>query len=205
MHTEAAISHHDHVHHHDGDSTDVFGFWLYIMTDCILFACLFATFIVLNNPGMSMDMGGPVLKNYLDLKAILEETFLLLFSNFTYCLAILALYQSKVIRAQCWLAITFLFGASFVYMELSEFIHMAHEGFSWTVSGAASSFFTLVGTHGLHVSFGLLWIFVMILQLPLLKNSHIAKRRLTYLGLFWNFLDIVWIFVFTIVYLMGAL
>lgn len=198
MHSEAAVA---HEHHHDGDSTDVFGFWLYILTDCILFGCLFATYMVLNDPGSHSVQ----LKSYLNLHDILIETFLLLGSNLTFCLAILSLYQSKIRKTQFWLAITFLLGAGFIYMEVSEFIHMANEGFIWSLSGAASSFFTLVGTHGLHVSFGLLWILVMILQLPILKISNVTKRRMTYLGLFWNFLDIVWIFVFTIVYLMGAL
>jgi len=90
-------------------------------------------------------------------------------------------------------------------MEINEFIHLAHEGYSWHVSGAASAFFTLVGTHGFHVSIGLFWILVMMIQLPIMKISKLTKKRMTYLGLFWNFLDIVWIFVFTIVYLMGAM
>lgn len=188
-------------HHSDSDATDVFGFWLYIMTDCILFACLFATFIVLNFPGAP----GPALKNYLNLSDVLIETFLLLFSNFTFCLAVLNLYQDKFAKVQAWLAISFLLGASFVFIEVSEFIHLANEGFRWDVSGKASSFFTLVGTHGLHVSCGLLWILLMIMQLFLLKDTQAIKRRMTYLGLFWNFLDIVWIFVFTIVYLVGAI
>jgi cytochrome o ubiquinol oxidase subunit III len=198
MHSEAILA---KEHHHDSDSTDVFGFWLYIMTDCILFGCLFATFLVLHNPGAQ----GPQLKNYVDLHDILIETFLLLASNFTFCLAILSLYKEKLRHVQAWLVITFILGASFVVMEITEFSHLATEGFRWDVSGQASSFFTLVGTHGLHVSFGLLWILLMIIQLPLLKNIQIARRRMTYLGLFWNFLDIVWVFVFTIVYLMGAM
>lgn len=189
-------------HHVDTDSTDVFGFWLYIMTDCILFGSLFATFIVLNYQGMP----GSQLKNYINLYDVLNETFLLLASNFTFCLSILNLNKNKILKAQIWLVLTFILGAGFIFIEINEFIHLAHEGFRWDLSGEASSFFTLVGTHGLHVSCGLVWILLMIIQLPLLKNiSHIAKRRMTYLGLFWNFLDIVWIFVFTIVYLMGAM
>jgi cytochrome o ubiquinol oxidase subunit 3 len=171
------------------------------MTDCILFGCLFATFLVLNFPGAP----GPALKSYVNLSDVLIETFFLLASNFTFCLAILNLYQNKLFKVQTWLAISFLLGASFVFLEMKEFIHLANEGFRWDVSGKASSFFTLVGTHGLHVSCGLLWILLMIIQLPLLTDAHAARRRLTYLGLFWNFLDIVWIFVFTIVYLMGAM
>jgi cytochrome o ubiquinol oxidase subunit III len=198
MHNEATLT---EGHHHDSDSTDVFGFWIYILTDCILFGALFATFLVLNNPGHP----GPALKNYVNLQDVLIETALLLVSNFTFCLAILNLYQDKLHKVQIWLGITFLLGAGFITMEVTEFMHMAHEGFRWDVSGAISSFFTLVGTHGLHVSFGLLWILVMIIQLPLIKLNHVKRRRMTYLGLFWNFLDIVWIFVFTIVYLMGAI
>lgn len=198
MHNEAII---EHNHAHDSDSTDVFGFWLYILTDCILFACLFATFLVLHFPGAP----GPQLKTYLNLSDVLIETFVLLLSNFTFCLAILNLYQDKLLKVQFWLFITFLLGASFICIELNEFIHLANEGFKWDINGQASSFFTLVGTHGFHVSCGLLWILVMIIQLTFLKTGQIARRRMTYLGLFWNFLDIVWIFVFTIVYLMGAL
>lgn len=199
MHSEAIAA---HTHHHEADSTDVFGFWLYIMTDCILFGCLFAAFLVLNFPGAS----GPELKTYLKLPNVLLETFFLLASNFTFCLAMLNLYQTKLFRVQLWLAISFLLGASFIFMEVTEFIELAKEGFRWDVSGKASSFFTLVGTHGLHVSCGLVWIIIMIIQLPLLKKDvYVARRRMTYLGLFWNFLDIVWIFVFTIVYLMGAM
>lgn len=197
MHNNAILA---EAHHHDNDSTDVFGFWLYILTDCILFGCLFATFLVLNNPGYP----GPALKSYINLHDVLIETFLLLVSNLTFCLAILNLYQDKMRKVQLWLGMTLLLGAGFILFEVTEFVHMANEGFRWDVSGAISSFFTLVGTHGLHVSFGLLWILVMIIQLPLIQLNHVKRRRMIYLGLFWNFLDIVWIFVFTIVYLMGA-
>jgi cytochrome o ubiquinol oxidase subunit 3 len=191
----------NHEHHHDSDSTDVFGFWLYILTDCILFGALFATFLVLSSPGAV----GKSLKSYIDLYDVLIETFFLLASNFTFCLAVLNLHHNKLVKVQAWLGVTFLLGASFIFMELKEFIHLASEGFRWDISGQASAFFTLVGTHGLHVSFGLLWIFVLIVQFSVFNTSDVMKRRMTYLGLFWNFLDIVWIFLFTIVYLMGAM
>src|SRR3990167_5465667 len=190
------------VHHqHETDAADVFGFWLYILTDCILFGSLFATFIVLNAPGAP----GAMLKNYMDLKDVMLETFLLLASNFTFCLAALNLNKNKLLNVQVWLMATFMLGASFIAMELKEFRYLASVGFRWDISGQASSFFTLVGTHGLHVSIGLCWILFTIFQLSFLKITHITKRRMTYLGLFWNFLDIVWIFVFTIVYLVGAI
>lgn len=193
------IAHDDH--HHDMDSTDVFGFWLYIMTDCILFGTLFATFVVLNYQGMMVSE----LKKYINLTVVFVETCFLLASNFTFCLAILSLYKDKIMQTQIWLILTFILGACFVGIEITEFVELTKEGFGWDYSAQASSFFTLVGTHGFHVSCGLIWILIMALQLPWLKASPVAKRRMTYLGLFWNFLDIVWIFVFTVVYLMGAM
>lgn len=189
------------AHHHDSDSTDVFGFWLYIMTDCILFSCLFATYFVLNNA----HAVGPHLKSFIDLPYVLVETFFLLASNFTYCLAMFAVNKKNVKLSVIWLALTFILGAGFVTMEVKEFAHLAHEGYAWHTSGGASAFFTLVGTHGFHVSMGLLWILIMMIQLPLLKLNPVTTKRMVYLGLFWNFLDIVWIFLFTFVYLMGAI
>lgn len=197
MHNEAVLEH----EHHDTDSTDVFGFWLYIMSDCLLFGSLFAAFVVLNYQGMFPSL----LKNYIDLSLVLVETFFLLASNFTFCLAMLSLYQGKKLNTQLWLLLTVVLGACFVIIEVSEFAHLAHEGFRWDLNGQASSFFTLVGTHGFHVTCGLIWILIMIFQLPLFKSQEVLVRRMTYLGLFWNFLDIVWIFVFTVVYLMGAI
>lgn len=198
MHSETIAIHH---HQSENDATDVFGFWLYILTDCILFGTLFAAFLVLNYQGMS----GESLKSHIDLSVVLIETFFLLASNFTFCLAILSLYKNKIPHTQAWLVLTFLLGASFVTLEVNEFIHLAAEGFRWDLNAKASSFFTLVGTHGFHVSCGLLWILLMIIQLFFIKEHHVAVRRMTYLGLFWNFLDIVWIFVFTVVYLTGAI
>lgn len=189
------------IAHHDSDSTDVFGFWLYILTDCVLFASLFATYLVLAGPGAF----GPQLKEFISLPYVLAETFALLASNFTFGMAILAVNRDDVRKAIMWLTVTFILGGLFVAMELNEFYELAHEGFVWHVSGAASAFFTLVGTHGLHVTAGLMWIVLMITQLSKFSASAVVKRRLVYLGLFWNFLDIVWIFLFSIVYLIGVL
>lgn len=197
----ATVAHSDY-HHHNADATDIFGFWIYIMTDCVLFATIFGTFAVLH----SSVFGGPSIKELVNLPYILAETMALLASSFTYGLAILASYKNNFKQVVTWLAITFLLGLSFVVMEVNEFVHLYLEGHSWQTSAALSSFFTLVGTHGLHVSFGLLWMLILIPQLFTFGiNSSAMKRRLTYLGLFWAFLDIVWIFVFTIVYLMEAI
>lgn len=191
----------DHDHHHDADGMDIFGFWLYILSDCILFGIIFAVYAVL----YTSTYGGPALKELINLPYVLGETMVLLASSFTYGLAILALYKNKLKTVLFWLAVTFLFGLSFVGLEVNEFINLYREGHGWTSSAAMSSFFTLVGTHGLHVTLGLVWMLLTIVQLSIVRITPIMRRRLTYLGLFWTFLDIVWIFVFTIVYLMGAI
>jgi cytochrome o ubiquinol oxidase subunit III len=187
--------------HHDTDSIDIFGFWLYIMTDCILFGSIFAVYLVLHFPGAY----GPALKPLIDLYYVLGETMFLLLSNFAFGLAILASYKDKNKLTIALLSLTFILGSAFIIMEVNEFIHLVHLGYKWDVSGAASAFFTLVATHGLHVFFGLTWIIILMAQLAKFGLTAIMQRRLTYLGLFWNFLDIVWIFVFTIVYLLGAI
>ena len=189
------------LHHHNADATDVFGFWLYIMTDCLLFASLFAAFVVLHYKGAF----GPDFKQFIDLKYVLGETFLLLGSNFTFGMASIAGYKDKRGLMIFFLLLTFVLGAGFVGMEVNEFFHLAGEGYSWKTSGAASAFFTLVGTHGLHVSFGLLWILILMIQFIHFGNNQIMRRRMTYLGMFWNFLEIVWVFLVSIVYLMGAM
>lgn len=204
MSTQAVIlddKHNGHDHHYSADAMDVFGFWIYIMTDCVLFATLFAGFAVLHNN----TFGGPALKELISLPYILYETLFLLFSNLTFGFAILSLYKGLKNQVVFWLGLTFLLGLGFVGMEVNEFINLAHEGHGWQSSGAMSAFFTLVGTHGFHVSIGLLWILIMMIQFLVFKITPATIRRITYLGLFWNFLDIVWIFVFTIVYLMGAI
>lgn len=188
-------------HHHDTDAIDVFGFWIYILSDCILFATIFATFAVLHNN----TYGGPTMGDLVSLPYVLGETLFLLASSFTYGLAMLAMYKRQKSKVMSWLAITFILGLSFIAMEINEFVHLVHEGHSWQSSASLSAFFTLVGTHGLHVSMGLTWMATMIYQLFKFGITPATSRRLTYLGLFWAFLDIVWIFVFTIVYLMGAI
>lgn len=194
---------HDHTlsHHHETSSTDVFGFWLYILTDCILFGSIFATFVVMHQA----HAYGPSLKSVIELPYVFWETMTLLASNLTFGFAMMALYRHHSTRVQIWLLLTFLLGAMFVGMEISEFIHLCHIGFTPQVSGLASAFFSLVGTHGLHVTFGLLWILIMILQIHCFKTNEAIERKMTMLGIFWNFLDIVWIFVFTTVYLTGAM
>lgn len=182
------------------DTKTVFGFWVYLMTDCVLFASLFATFAVLRGN----TAGGPAGNELFSLRYALGETLILLTSSFTCGLAILAAHRQDKNNVINWLGVTFLLGVIFLSMELTEFSHLVQAGNSWRRSGFLSSFFTLVSTHGLHIATGLLWMFVMMVQILRRGLVSATIRKLTLLSLFWHFLDIVWIFIFTIVYLIGA-
>lgn len=200
MHSNHAVAHDDHAHHDTGGNT-VFGFWLYLMTDCILFACVFATYAVLVNH----TAGGPSGKDIFELPYVLGETALLLVSSCTYGFAMIAAHRGFKGQTLAWLAATFVLGAGFIGMELNEFHHLIAEGFGPDKSAFLSSFFTLVGMHGLHVTAGLVWMVVMMLQVSKRGLTDRTNTRLMCLSLFWHFLDIVWICVFTIVYLMGTI
>jgi len=182
------------------DEKTIFGFWVYLMTDCVLFASLFATFAVLRNN----TFGGPSGHELFSLPYVLAETLILLTSSFTAGLGILSARLGKKRQVLIWFSITFLLGAAFLALELHEFANLVHEGNSWRRSGFLSAFFTLVGTHGLHITAGLIWMAVMLLRVRQTGLTHTNVKRLTMLSLFWHFLDVVWIFIFTIVYLMGA-
>ncbi len=177
------------------------GFWLYLMTDCILFASLFATYAVLRNN----TFGGPSGESLFDTNFVLIETLLLLVSSFTCGMAVLAATGKRKDLVLIGLGVTFLLGAGFLGMELSEFSHLVSEGNSWQRSGFLSAFFTLVGTHGLHITTGLLWLSVLAVQIIRHGLGGNSVKRLTLFSLFWHFLDVIWIFIFTIVYLMGAI
>ncbi|MEE3159150.1 MAG: cytochrome o ubiquinol oxidase subunit III [Pseudomonadota bacterium] len=200
MHSNHAVAHDDHEHHDTGGNT-VFGFWLYLMTDCILFACVFATYAVLVNH----TAGGPSGKDIFELPYVLGETALLLVSSCTYGFAMIAAHRGFKGQTLAWLAATFVLGAGFIGMELNEFHHLIAEGFGPDKSAFLSSFFTLVGMHGLHVTAGLVWMVIMMLQVSKRGLTDRNNTRLMCLSLFWHFLDIVWICVFTSVYLMGTI
>lgn len=186
--------------HQDTFSKTVLGFWMYLMTDCLLFGSLFLTYAVLH----PNTFGGPTSRDIFNLTDAFAETMILLLSSVTCGFAMLASLKNDNKKVICWLAVTFLLGASFVAIELNEFSHLIHEGSSWTRSAFLSSFFTLVGTHGLHVSVGLLWMAVMMGQLFFNGINVFTFRRLVVLSMFWHFLDLIWIFIFTFVYLMGV-
>lgn len=189
-----------HTNHFDG-SKNVFGFWIYIMTDCILFASLFAVYAVLHTHAF----GGPHAKELFSLSFVLTETLLLLTSSFTFGLAMVARNGKSPAGVISWMSVTFVLGFCFIAMELYEFHNLYLEGHTWAKSAFLSSYFTLVATHGLHVSIGLIWMLVVIFQIKIHGMTPVTKTKLTCLGLFWHFLDIVWIFIFSIVYLMGAI
>ena len=202
----AEVAHqHEHGHddhdHHDSGGMTVFGFWIYLMTDCILFASIFAAYAVLVNN----VAGGPSGHDIFELPFVAAETALLLFSSITYGFAMLALHGNDKSSVMKWLFVTFLLGAGFIAMEIYEFHHLIEAGFGPQRSGFLTGFFTLVGTHGLHVTSGLIWMAVLIAQIKSKGLTATNNTRMSCLSLFWHFLDVVWICVFTVVYLMGAL
>jgi len=177
------------------------GFWLYLMSDCLIFAALFATYGVLGRNYAA----GPSGKDLFDLGLVALNTAFLLLSSITFGFAMLQKQQKNVNGTLLWLAVTGLLGAAFLAVELYEFAHLIHQGATPQRSAFLSAFFTLVGTHGLHVSFGLIWLITLMLQIK--QHGLIAAnvRRINCLSMFWHFLDVVWIGVFTFVYLMGVL
>ncbi len=177
-----------------------FGFWLYIMSDLVLFAALFATYAVL----VDSTAGGPTGADLFDLPHVFVETLLLLLSSTACGMAMLAVHRQHRRAVSGWLVLTFLLGAGFIAMEAVEFMGLIAAGNGPGRSAFLSAFFTLVGTHGLHVTAGLVWIGVMLAQTSLKGLSPPVGSRLLRFSLFWHFLDIVWIGVFTIVYLMGV-
>jgi len=197
---DAQTFHTAEEHVHGGDST-MLGFWIYLMSDSLIFAALFATYGVLSRNYAA----GPTPSDLFDLRLIALNTAMLLFSSITYGLAMLEVERRRMGLTLFWLAVTGLFGLAFLSIELYEFAHLIHEGATPQRSGFLSAFFTLVGTHGLHVTFGIIWLVTLMFQLRahgFIPENH---RRLMCLGMFWHFLDVVWIGVFTYVYLMGVL
>ena len=191
----------EEVEYPDTVAIQTFGFWLYLMSDLIIFSTLFATFAVLGRN----YAGGPTGKELFDLPYLLGETLFLLFSSVTYGLVMLAVHDGKKKWVLIGLAVTFLLGLGFVSMEIHEFHRLIAAGFGPDRSAFLSSFFTLVGTHGAHVTFGLIWMAVMIGQVAVKGLTSPVQSRLMRLSMFWHFLDIIWIGIFSIVYLMGVM
>jgi cytochrome o ubiquinol oxidase subunit III len=177
------------------------GFWIYLMTDCILFGSVFATYIVLRG-GTNGGLSGAEL---FDLPFVMTETAILLTSSLTCGLALLLARHQKTQGAVALLVATMLLGASFLAMELVEFSHLISDGHGWQASAFLSAFFTLVGMHGAHIAVGLIWLLALTIRLVWRGSDANMLRRLSLGAMFWHFLDIVWIFIFTIVYFMGVI
>ncbi len=198
---DSAVFHLEDEHPHAEGGSTMLGFWLYLMSDCLIFAMLFAAYGVLG----ANYAAGPSPKDLFDLPLVAVNTSMLLISSLTNGFAMLAMEKGRVVATQVWLAVTILFGIAFVSIELHEFAHMISVGATPQRSAFLSSFFTLVGTHGLHVTFGMIWMATLIVQIAQRGLVEANRRRLTCLAMFWHFLDIIWIGVFTFVYLMGML
>lgn len=177
------------------------GFWLYLMSDLVLFSAIFATYAVLGHN----YAGGPTGRDIFHLPYAFGETMLLLFSSATYGMVMLKVHEGRRDQVLIWLGVTFLLGLGFITMEVREFHALLLEGNGPDRSAFLSSFFTLVGTHGLHVACGLVWMIIMTGQVMIKGLTEPVQSRLMRLSMFWHFLDIVWVAVFTIVYLMGVL
>ncbi|HXA40572.1 MAG TPA: cytochrome o ubiquinol oxidase subunit III [Phenylobacterium sp.] len=186
--------------HHPENGT-LLGFWIYLMSDCLIFASLFATYGVL---GRSYA-GGPTGAQIFELPMVAVNTAMLLFSSITYGMAMIGAQGGSVRRTLGWLALTGLFGCGFLGLELTEFTHLIGEGDGPQRSAFLSSFFTLVGTHGLHVTFGVIWLVTLMTQVARRGLTETNRRRLMCLSLFWHFLDVIWIGVFSFVYLLGVM
>ncbi len=189
------------IEHAAAANRTVLGFWIYLMTDCVLFASLFATYAVMRGA----TNGGPSGAELFDIPYVLVETLLLLTSSFTCGLAMVALQKRNKDAVIQLLFLTFVLGVAFVGLEVSEFHKLAAEGHSWMASGFLSSYFTLVATHGLHICVGLLWLTVMTVQITRKGLGGNTPKRLTLFSMFWHFLDVVWIFIFSVVYLWSGI
>lgn len=186
--------------HHPKNGT-LLGFWMYLMSDCLIFACLFAVYAVVGRSYAA----GPSGADLFDLQLVAINTAMLLLSSITYGFAMIEMQRNRLRPVIMWLIVTGIFGALFIGLELYEFYHLIHQGAVPQRSAFLSSFFTLVGTHGLHVTFGIIWLITLVFQLKKHGLNRENRRRVMCLSMFWHFLDVVWIGVFTFVYLMGVL
>lgn len=178
---------------------NIAGFWIFLGAEIVLFSTLFASYFILEHNTAS----GPAGQDIFVLKDVMIETFLLLTSSFTCGLAIHSMRHQDKKGLMAWMIVTLILGAGFLYMEINEFIHFVHEGATIQTSGFTSALFTLLGTHGAHVTFGIFWVIMLLIQLARRGITEKTSSKLFIVSLYWHFLDVVWIFIFTFVYLKG--
>lgn len=196
--SSVAIAAHE-SHEEAANDRVMFGFWVYLMTDLLMFAILFAVYAVMRGS----NVGSPPASELFSPQIGLINTFILLTSSFTCGLGMIAARKYQLKQVYLWFIVTFLLGLAFLSIELYEFAELMHEGFTLQTNGFLSAFFVLVGTHGLHITSGLLWLGVILFFISKRGLNSNMIRKLGLLSLFWHFLDIVWIFIFTVVYLMA--
>lgn len=194
---ETAVSSKHQDHEAAANDRVMFGFWIYLMTDLLMFAILFAVYAVLHDN----TVGGPSDRDLFSLPLALQETLLLLTSSFTVGIGMIAARRGDKKQVLKWFGLTFVLGLMFLGLELKEFAEFIHEGHTMQSNAFMSAFFALVGTHGLHITSGLLWMGVTLVYVVKRGLTGPIVRKLALLSLFWHFLDIVWIFIFTFVYL----
>ncbi|WP_206922465.1 cytochrome (ubi)quinol oxidase subunit III [Alicyclobacillus suci] len=182
------------------ESVKITGFWIFMATDMLLFGCLFATYLVLR----THTDGGPTAHHLFDIPGFTAETFILLTSSFTGGLSTLAMRLGKRKQVMAWLTLTILLGLAFIGLEVQEFAADVAIGATMQRSAFLSAFFTLVGTHGSHVSIGIVWMVLTFIQIARRGLNQKTARKLFIVNLYWHFLDVVWVFIFTIVYLSGV-
>ncbi|WP_438448019.1 cytochrome aa3 quinol oxidase subunit III [Gorillibacterium sp. sgz5001074] len=201
---------HAHAHGHENTSVpmeyrteqskmNILGFWIFLGAEIVLFATLFSVYSVLHN----RYAGGPTQADMFEIGGVMAQTLLLLTSSFTCGIAILEMRNNNLKRLLVWMAVTLVLGAGFLFMEISEFRHYVHMGATMQTSGYLSAFFVLLGTHGLHVTMGIGWAVLIIIQLLKRGLTPVTARKTFIISLYWHFLDVVWIFIFTFVYLKG--
>jgi cytochrome o ubiquinol oxidase subunit 3 len=199
-----ADPHHLHSAEHEGPApkriVTGYGFWIFLLSDIVMFSCFFASYAVLSG----QTAGGPSGAQLFDLKNVAIETALLLLSSFTCGMASIAADMRNQLWFQISMAVTGLLGAGFLALELIEFVDLIDRGAGPTRSAFLSSFFTLVGCHGLHVTAGILWLLTMMAQVVAKGFRADIQRRILCFALFWHALDIIWVAVFSVVYLLGS-
>ncbi|MFD1955619.1 cytochrome (ubi)quinol oxidase subunit III [Paenibacillus thailandensis] len=197
-HTEGQLPHEPEKATLEGRNK-VLGFWLFLGGETVLFGTLFSAFLALRD----QVLDGPPPSELFDLTLVALATILLLTSSLTSVMATQALHRHNKGGVIGWLIVTVLLGLGFLALEIYEFNHYVHEGHGFTTSAFSSSFYTLVGFHGGHVLFGILWISLIIGQIARKGLTVVTAPKAYVAGLYWHFIDVVWVFIFTVVYLMG--